>query len=357
MSTSHIIIARRTDNKAMLALSSLIHALYEVEAYAVARLVLKPDKEPEIRLLAPSIELDHEALVDVQLPFIEDVRPYKFPPLDRVITVSGKKITEHRNLPSDPLQEAMNDYVDRMDLSRLVEDEGGEASEFMPMADTYSPAVHRIDQAVRYRAVHSGTDIPPPFDILTRYMNPPEEAVEQAKRRLDKLAGAADVKKVPPKTQARKRTRDDAKPLSGLDVSALLGSKPKKPRITKENAVPDFRRALADPDSLDVIKDATKQLGTIVEMEIKDSFANRDYDKAIEKIGAMRDEMADLEEPDAYNNFLKRLKGKLLAGELNGDRRDMWFLIRRHKLGLIARNVSKSSSVDDEEARQFLLSK
>ena len=108
-----------------MALSSLIHALFELESYAVARLVPKPDKEPVIVLLAPSIEVDYECLLDVQLPFTEDVRAYKFPPLDKVVTVSGKEIKEHRNLPNEALQNAMSDYVDRMDLSKFGKDENG----------------------------------------------------------------------------------------------------------------------------------------------------------------------------------------------------------------------------------------
>ena len=125
MSVSCVIIAQKTNTKAIMALSSLIHALFELESYAVARLITKMDKGPIITLLAPSIEVDYECLLDVQLPFAEDVRAYKFPPLDRVITVSGKKITEHRNLPSDALAKAMGDYVNRMDLSDFGKDDEG----------------------------------------------------------------------------------------------------------------------------------------------------------------------------------------------------------------------------------------
>lgn len=122
---SCIVIAQKTNSKAIMALSSLIHALVELESYAVARLVTRADKDPLIVLLAPSIEVDYECLFDIQLPFTEDVRSYRFPPLDKVITVSGKVIKEHRNLPSDALIAAMSDYVDRMDLSTFGQDDEG----------------------------------------------------------------------------------------------------------------------------------------------------------------------------------------------------------------------------------------
>ena len=125
MSVSCVVIAQKTNSKAIMALSSLIHALFELESYAVARLVPKSDKEPVITLLAPSIEVDYECLLDVQLPFAEDLRSYRYPPLDKVITVSGKEITEHRNLPNDALSAAISDYVDCMDLSTFGSDDEG----------------------------------------------------------------------------------------------------------------------------------------------------------------------------------------------------------------------------------------
>lgn len=123
MSNTNVIIAERANDAASLALSSLIHALYELESYAVARLVAKENKPPMLILLAPSIEPDYECLIEVQLPFAEDVRSYRFPPLDKIITVSGKVVTEHRNLPSDNLKDAMSDYVDSMELE-TTNDEG-----------------------------------------------------------------------------------------------------------------------------------------------------------------------------------------------------------------------------------------
>jgi ATP-dependent DNA helicase 2 subunit 2 len=117
--------ARKFDEKSELALSSLIWALKELDSYAVARLVIKDDKDPLLVLLAPHIEPDLEVLYDVPLPFAEDVRSYQFPPLDRVVTVSGQTLKKHRFLPSEDLDEAMSDYVDSMDLSAYGIDDSG----------------------------------------------------------------------------------------------------------------------------------------------------------------------------------------------------------------------------------------
>lgn len=117
--------ARKFDEKSELALSSLIWALIELNSYAVARIVTKDGKDPLLVVVAPHIEPGLECLYDVPLPFAEDIRNYQFPPLDRVVTISGQTLTTHRFLPSDELSEAIGDYVDAMDLTSYgIDDEG-----------------------------------------------------------------------------------------------------------------------------------------------------------------------------------------------------------------------------------------
>lgn len=103
-----------------MAISSLIHALYETSSLAIARLVTKDGKDPVLVALAPSIEPEYECLLEVELPFNEDVRSYRFPPLDKIVTISGKNVVQHRYLPNEELMQSMSDYVDSMDLSTLA---------------------------------------------------------------------------------------------------------------------------------------------------------------------------------------------------------------------------------------------
>ena len=122
-----IIVAQKQNEEAELGLSALIHALHELESYAVARYVQKDGAQPQILLLKPNpaVADEFECLYDVPLPFAEDVRSYQFPPLDKVVTVTGSIIKEHRLLPSDDLNQAMSDYVDAMDLSSFGRDDEG----------------------------------------------------------------------------------------------------------------------------------------------------------------------------------------------------------------------------------------
>ncbi|KAF7589780.1 ATP-dependent DNA helicase II subunit 2 [Aspergillus hancockii] len=354
MSNTNIIIAQRANDKAALALSSFIHSLFELECYAVARLVMKENKPPVIVLLAPSIEPDYECLFEVQLPFAEDIRTYRFPPLDKVITVSGKVVTQHRNLPSDDLLDVMGKYVNSMEL--VDTDENGDPVENFPIEDSYSPVLHRIDSAVRARAIRPNEPIPPISERLTKFSNPPEDLVRKSKKYLEKLIEISDVKKVPPKTKGRKRARETEKPLSGLDVDSLLHQE-KRAKISPNNAIPEFKQTLAQAENIEAIQDATKQMMAIIETQIRHSLGDANYDRVIEELGTMRDELISYEEPTPYNEFITQLKDKLLQEKLGGDRRELWWLIRRNKLGLIVQRESDQSKVTDAEAKEFMSAK
>ncbi|PKK48560.1 hypothetical protein CI102_6263 [Trichoderma harzianum] len=352
---SCVTIAAKYDEKSELAFSSLVWALSELDSYAVARLVAKDEKEPIMLLLMPHMEPNYVCLYDVPLPFAEDIRPYQFPPLDRVVTVSGQTLTSHRLLPSDELNEAMSDYVDAMDISNYGIDEDGEPAEYATIDEIYNPAIHRITHAIKQRAVHPERPIPEIPPVLLRFAAPPTELIETVQAKIDSLVQAADVKKVPPKAKG-KRQREAVKPISGLDVDALLGEE-KKGSISPENAIPDFKRALNSSEEVEQIAEATKQMGAIVRSLITDSFGDSKYAQAMEGIGAMREELTNLEEPGLYNEFVRDLKKSLLSGALGGDRRDFWFKLRWAKQGLIDKKLLEVSTVTPEEADEFYKSR
>lgn len=156
---------------------------------------------------------------------------------------------------------------------------------------------------------------------------------------------------VPPKAKG-KRKRETVKPISGLDVDALLGQK-KGAKITPNNAIPEFKQMLAAADEISIIEDAAKQMGEIVSTLVRDSFADINYDRAAENMRVMREELISLEEPDLYNTFLRGLKKKMHDGELDGDRRDMWReKIVPGRLTLITERESEASGVTEAEAKK-----
>lgn len=68
-------------------------------------------------------------------------------------------------------------------------------AEFAAIEETYSPVLHRVQQVIRWRAVHPMDEIPPPSEILTKYMKAPEHLLKQAKPFLDAMIVSGDVKR------------------------------------------------------------------------------------------------------------------------------------------------------------------
>jgi ATP-dependent DNA helicase 2 subunit 2 len=50
------------------------------------------------------------------MPFADDVRKYSFASLNKLISKSGEEITKHPYIPTEPQQEAMDNFVDALDL-------------------------------------------------------------------------------------------------------------------------------------------------------------------------------------------------------------------------------------------------
>lgn len=148
-----------------------------------------------------------------------------------------------------------------------------------------------------------------------------------------------------------KRYRDAVKPLSGLDVDSLLG-KEKRAKISNDNAIPEFKQMLETTEDPNGIEEAAKQLSAIIREQITESFGDSGYGRAIEELRVMKEELTSLEEPLLYNNFIRDLKKGLLAGELGGERREMWWEIRKNRLGMIDSKKSEVSEVTEEEAEE-----
>ncbi|KAI9891089.1 MAG: ATP-dependent DNA helicase II subunit 2 [Vezdaea aestivalis] len=350
LSDTSYTVAASWNPQAKVALSGLIHALFETEAYAVARLVAKDKRNPVMVLLAPCIETGYECLVDVTLPFAEDRRQYGFAPLDRVVTVTGKVLKEHRNLPNADLQKAMSDYVDSVNL-----DLPG------PTTDMFNPSIHHLNSTISHRAIYPTEPLPSPNPILLAPSQMHPDLVQASAGALKSLITKAYVKKVPPKTQHR-RDRNAEKPLSGLDMDALLskGSKTKngeKAQIDSKNPVPSFKRLLDTTTDPNGINDLARQMIGVIKEKVKNSFGDSEYRHEMFCLSTLRQEMIELEEPDVYNELIREFKKNILAGELGGNRDDIWFKIRKEKLGLVTDTESSDSNVREEDARQFLRQK
>lgn len=67
--------------------------------------------------------------------------------------------------------------------------------EELPIDFSFSPVLHRIQSAIKWRAVHPNDPIQEPSAQLTRFSHPDENLVNNSKQQLENLIAAADVKK------------------------------------------------------------------------------------------------------------------------------------------------------------------
>ena len=70
----------------------------------------------------------------------------------------------------------------------------------------------------------------------------------------------------------------------------------------------------------------SEETGTIMENQIRNSLGDANYDRVVE---VMKDELIAYEEPSLYNDSLRYLKKTVPRNELAGDRRELWWLIKR----------------------------
>lgn len=171
-----------------------------------------------------------------------------------------------------------------------------------------------------------------------------------------------DVFTVPEKASGRFRRGQPEKPSSGFDVDSVLnkGLDRKKNKISKDNSIPEFKQALrhrlgaANKD--EELENAVKDMAQIVQSLIKESMGDKDYARAQENIGVMREQCIEFEISQVYNDFLRDLKKQISSGALGGDRREMWskYIMwpAQGRLGLITKRQSESSDVTEEEAQQ-----
>lgn len=74
----------------------------------------------------------------MQVPFAEDVRNFPFPSLENLVSKKGERVTSHPYLPTEEQTEAMEHFVDAMNLMDAGEkDEDGYDSLHVhsPLAD------------------------------------------------------------------------------------------------------------------------------------------------------------------------------------------------------------------------------
>ncbi|KAJ7480055.1 SPOC domain-like protein [Mycena galericulata] len=211
------------------AISSIAQAMYEKDAMAIARWVTKDGMDAKMGVLAPCIAAGVDCLLWVGMPFADDVRKYTFASLDNLVSKKGEVLKEHPYIPTEKQLEAMDNFVDGMDLMDAGEkDEEGNRGPWFDTLQSYNPAIHRIKQAQFHAAVVSDLNdnpLPPPHPELLKYFDPPRRVLKRARDAIEECKSEFKVKQVPKRVaRARKdghvHARDDEGDTLLLDVKA-----------------------------------------------------------------------------------------------------------------------------------------
>ncbi|KAG6845292.1 hypothetical protein H0H87_011443 [Tephrocybe sp. NHM501043] len=207
------------------ALSSIVKAMNEKNSMAIARWVTKDDMDPKMGVLTP-VEWDEvDCLLWAQMPFADDIRKYTFASLDNLVSKKGEILTEHPFIPTQEQREAMNAFVDGMDLMDAGDkDEEG-------TIESYNPSIHRTKQAMFHCAVVSdlvANPLPPPHPELLKFFEPPKRVLKRSREALEECINVFKIKHVPKKVL---KTRKDEHAHAQDEDDNLLLLEGKRPSL------------------------------------------------------------------------------------------------------------------------------
>ncbi|KAG8834379.1 ATP-dependent DNA helicase II subunit 2 [Serendipita sp. 399] len=216
--------------------SSIVQAMEEEDLCVIIRMVTSTNYAPKLGAAIPRVLDKLDCLLWVQMPFAEDHRNYSFQSLDMLYNKRGVQLAKHPNIPTDEMVEAMDAYVDSMDLMEIEKDDDGNRFPWFDNLYSYNPALHRVKQALFHAAVSSSlaTDpLPPPHPELTKYFEQPKRIVKRSKEPIDHCKKVFKIKHAPEKVTARKEAIlvDDRE-----DEPLLIGPAPVLPK----RVLPDF---------------------------------------------------------------------------------------------------------------------
>ncbi|KAJ3774869.1 SPOC domain-like protein [Lentinula raphanica] len=207
---------------AQCAISSIVQAMYEKGVLAVGRWVTGDGRDPKMGVMSPALFEKVHCLLWVPMPFADDLRKYTFPSLNELRNKKGEIVTEHPYLPTETQLEAMDDFVDAMDLMEAGRDENDNRVEWLDTRDSYNPSFHRLKQAMFHCAVVADLDtnpLPPPHPDLLRYFEPPRKIVKKARGTIDNCIKTFNIKHVP---KVVKATRKDGHNHANDDDDEML---------------------------------------------------------------------------------------------------------------------------------------
>ncbi|KAL1771021.1 X-ray repair cross-complementing protein 5 [Sigmodon hispidus] len=346
------VFAAKDDEAAAVALSSLIHALDELNMVAIVRYAYDKRANPQVGVAFPYIKDAYECLVYVQLPFMEDLRQYMFSSLK-----NNKTCT-----PTEAQLSAVDELIDSMSLVKKSEEEDT-IEDLFPTSKIPNPEFQRLFQCLLHRVLHPQDRLPPIQQHILDMLDPPTEMKAKCEAPLSK------VKALFPLTEAIKRkdqvTAQDIfqdnheeepaakkfkseKEESHISISSLAEGNVTK--VGSVNPVENFRVLVRQ--KIISFEEASRQLISHIE-QFLDTNETLYFMKSMDCIKAFREEAIQFSEEHRFNSFLEVLREKVEIKQLN----HFWEIVVQDGVTLITKDEGPGSSVTAEEATKFLAPK
>ncbi|CAK5280012.1 unnamed protein product [Mycena citricolor] len=387
--------------ESQVAISSIARAMDQAgkEMMAIARWVTADERDAKMGVLFPSVNDEGaDCLLWAQMPFADDVRRYTFPSLDRLVSKKGELLTEHPYLPTKSQLDAMDDFVDAMDLDAAEKDEEGNLVPWYDTRDSYNPSLHRIKQAQFHAAVVAdlpNNPIGPPHPEIMKYLEPPRRVLKRAREAISSCIDEFNVKEVPKKI-AKTRKDGHVHAYDDEDEMLLLGpaepQAPQEPRTGTQTQPSKAAPKRKDPDESatedetdnedpetkakadrrstsptvdpgrapgriigdarplddfkssfaggDLVSKAVEDMCAVIKETALKPFAKRRHAELVECLTALRETCLKEDEIDVWNMFLPELKDQCL----NSKPGNASFWAEVQKVG------PKLSLISDEEA-------
>ncbi|XP_005361717.1 X-ray repair cross-complementing protein 5 [Microtus ochrogaster] len=346
------VFAAKDDEVAAVTLSSLIHALDELNMVAIVRYAYDKRANPQVGVAFPHIKDAYECLVYVQLPFMEDLRQYMFSSLR-----NNKKCT-----PTEAQLNAVGDLIDAMSLVRKSEEEDI-VEDLFPVSKIPNPEFQRLFQCLLHRALYPQDRLPPIQPHILSMLSPPAEMKAKCEIPLSKvktLFPLTETIKKKDQVTAQDIFQDDheegpaakkcktEKEETHVSISSLAEGNVTK--VGSVNPVENFRVLVRQ--KIISFEEASLQLISHIEQFV-DTNEILYFLKSMECIKAFREEAVQFSEEQRFNSFLKDLREKVEIKQLN----HFWEIVVQDGVTLITKDESPGSSVTAEEATEFLAPK
>uniref|UniRef100_A0A8C2QX89 X-ray repair cross-complementing protein 5 n=1 Tax=Capra hircus TaxID=9925 RepID=A0A8C2QX89_CAPHI len=310
------VFAAKDDEAAAVALSSLIHALDELDMVAVVRYAYDQRTNPQVGVAFPLIKDTYECLAYIQLPFMEDLRQYMFSSLK-----NNRKCT-----PTEAQLSAVDALIDSMSLVQKDEEEGT-IEDLFPTSKIPNPQFQRLFQCLLHRALHPQEPLPPIQQHILSMLDPPTEVTAKGQVPVSKIKTLFPLTEVIKKknqvtgqdlfqdnpeegpTCKRLKTEEEE---ARFSVSSLAEGT--VTCVGSVNPADNFRVLVRQKKAS--FEEASHQLINHIE-QFLDTNETLYFMKSMDCIKAFREEAIQFSEEQRFNNFLKALQEKVEVKQLN----------------------------------------